>query len=105
MKGENFRRRKATTLIELLITIVFLAIAVVPMLTLINSSQTRANETRQRMIALGVAQDEIEKAKSATRTGGMATGNSSRTTTPTGALYPLQITTAVQIAAPFTNIQ
>ena len=105
MKGANLRLRAGTTLVELLITIVFLAVAVVPILTLINSSQSRANETRQRMIALGVAQDEIENAKSATRTGGLATGNSSRSTTPAGALYPLQITTKVQTVAPFDDIQ
>src|SRR5688572_10886970 len=105
MKGKNTRRTHGTTLVELLMTIVFLAVAVAPILTLISSSQSRANETRQRTIALGIAQDEIEKAKSNNRNeGGVSKGAVVTTLTPVGALYPLKVTVNVTAVTSFKDI-
>jgi Tfp pilus assembly protein PilV len=52
-------RRRGTSLIELLVAIVFLSVCVVPMLRMVVANQMRSNEAAARGIALAMAQDEI----------------------------------------------
>lgn len=86
---------------ELIVTIVFLSICVVPMLTMVSSSQVRANDSRGRMIALALAQDELDKQKTEIKKNPPTLGLLSRVLNGvTGLLTPANI--KVEISATTT---
>ncbi|MFY9234518.1 MAG: type II secretion system protein [Fimbriimonadaceae bacterium] len=95
-------RRKGTTLVELLVTIVFMAVAVGPIVSLITASHTRANVSKQRMLALGLAQNELESLKTLGRKGSVSTKNLTSSQTPTGATFPMTVSSRV-VAGPLPN--
>lgn len=60
MRESKLVLQRGTSLVELLVAVVFLAVCAVPLLSMVVSSQVRSNEASSRAIALALAQDEIE---------------------------------------------
>jgi type II secretion system protein I len=97
------QRIAGTTLAEVLVAVVFLAVAVAPIVKLVGSSQVRANDMRQRTLALAIAQTELENLKINGRKAAVATKAGSVVQSPTGSLYPMTVTTTV-VAGPWPNL-
>lgn len=87
--------RAGTTLAELMVAVAFLALAMAPIITLVGSSQKRANDMRLRLIALSVAQTELENLRINGRNSTVASKSTTTTQTPVGALYPMTVSTTV----------
>lgn len=97
-------RHKGTTLVELLVTVAFLGMCVVPMLTMINSSQIRANETKARMLALTVAQDQLDQCRLAAKSGTLAAGTTNTSVVVSGLSDPVGVTKTITLVAGFTKL-
>lgn len=97
-------RQKGTTLVELLVTVAFLGMCVVPMLTMINSSQIRANETKARMLSLAVAQDEMDKSRITAKTAALTVGSTTTSVAVSGLPDPVSLNKTITLVAGFTNL-
>lgn len=84
---------------ELLVTVIFMSVAVSSILTLITASQMRANSARQRMIALGLAQNELENLKVNARKANVVAKTVTTSVSPAGATFPMSVKTIISRAA------
>jgi len=97
-------KKQGTTLIELMCCLVFLSLAVYPMLACISGSQVRSQRAEDRMIALGLVQDQIEKQRGIALTLALTTGTTTTTTTPTSMTTPVTVTTTISLVAGYTDL-
>jgi type II secretory pathway pseudopilin PulG len=96
-------RAHGTTLVELLVALVFLGLTVSAMLTSIASAQSRADLAKQRAIALGVAEDDLAAARSSANKGVIAPGTTTTTKSIAG-MPTLTIKRVVVLAAGFIDL-
>jgi len=99
----RFHKKRGTTLIELMCCLVFLSLAVYPMLACISGSQIRSQNAEDRMIVLGLVQDQIEKQRGIALTLALTTGTTTSTTTPTSMTTPVTVTTTISLVAGTTD--
>jgi len=97
-------RKRGTTLVELLCCLVFLSLAVYPMLACISGSQIRSQNAEDRLIAIGLIQDQIEKQRGNALTLVLVPGTTVTTTTPTSMTTPVTVTTAISTTAGYTDL-
>lgn len=97
-------KKRGTTLVELMACLVFLSLAVYPMLACITGSQTRALNAQDRLLVLGALEDKIETQRGIALTLALTTGTTSSTTTPTGLVSSLTITQTITLVTGYSDL-
>ena len=100
----RLKKMRGTTLVELLACLVFLSVAVYPMLACISGSQIRSQNAEDRLIVLGMVQDQIEKQRGNALTLALVPGTSTSTTTPASMTTPVTLTTTIALVSGYTDL-
>ena len=89
---------------ELLIATVFMAVAVLSMLTGIRTAHEHADRSKYRMIGLALAEDRIEQARADARSGAVSTGVEFESRSNTGIPVNVQISRNISLVSGTTDL-
>jgi len=97
------KTRNGTTLVELLVCLVFLATTVGSMCYAIAQAQNVAANAGDRLLVMGAVMDQIEAQRSTALTTALTTGTT--TTTKTGVVWTsINLTTAISLVSGYTDL-
>lgn len=96
------RRKRGTTLVEILVSLVFLSLAIGPMVACVSQAQSAALNAQERYYVLGKVRDVIE-AQRANALGALLTTGTT-TTTANGIWTPVTITTTIAGVSGYSDL-
>lgn len=103
MKSEQ-RLLGGTTLVELLVAVVFIGVCVSSILACVTTSGTRAIYARRRMLMLAQARSEIEKTKAQGRTASLTAANTTTSAVVPGFTGTASMAKSVALVTGYTNL-
>lgn len=83
--------RGGTTLVELLVCVVFIGLCSAAMLGAMGSASRSSSIAETKLLALTLAKNELDKARAAGGAGTISVGTSTTTPTGTGIKYPVTV--------------
>ena len=98
------RVKSGFTLVELLCCLAFLSLAVYPMLSCITYSIKSVLRAQDQMMVMGLVQDAIENQRATAYTSALTPGTTSTTSTPTGMLESVTVTTTIALVSGYTDL-
>lgn len=83
--------RRATTLVELLVCVVFIGLCASAMLGAIGTSSRSSSVAEEKLIGLTLAKNQLDQARADARAGTLSTGTTTTNPTGTGIKYPVTV--------------
>ena len=93
-----------TTLVELLICVIFLGLCAAAMLNAVGAASRQASVAEEKLLALATAKNQIAQQQAAARDGTLAVGTSTTNPTDTGIRFPVTVTTTVSAVGGYTDL-
>jgi hypothetical protein len=90
--------------VELMACLVFLSLAVYPMLACISGATARSMNAQERMVVLGLVEDQLESCRSTARTSALTLGTTTTTLTPGTVYTPVIVTKVISAVAGYTDL-
>lgn len=102
--GVRARKRAGTTLVELLVCVIFLGLCSAAMLNAIAAAGKQASIAEEKLLALAVAKNELAAAQAAARQGSIVEGSTESHPTDTGIKYPVVVLTTISLVSGHTDL-
>ena len=96
--------RRGTTLVELMVSVGFLGVGAVALLTCVNASVVKEGYARRRAIILAAAEDAVDSTRGAATMGTIFTGASIQYITVPGLQSTVTITTTITLQATYSDL-
>lgn len=91
------RKTRGTSLVEILIAVVFLAVCASAILDAVWTGNLQASYAMRRTRVMGLLQDQLESLRGYAASGSLATATASASTTPPGFVGPVSISGTIHL--------
>lgn len=98
------RKLAGTTLVELLICVIFLGLCAAAMLNAVSAAGRQASIAEEKLLALAVAKNELANAQAAAKTGTIVVGTTTTNPTDTGIKYPVSVKTVISAVSGYSDL-
>lgn len=95
-----WRPNRGTTLVELMVCVIFLGLCAGAMLNSIGTAGRQSSIAEERILGVTLAKNELDKARAMARANTLVVGTTTTNPTNTGIKYPVTVTTTVSVAPP-----
>ncbi len=100
----RMRRRAGTTLVELMVCMVFLGLCSAAMLNAIGAASRQASIAEEKLLALSTAKNELAKAQADARANSISVGSTTTYPTDTGIKYPVSVQTTISAVGGYVDL-
>lgn len=100
----RLRKLTGTTLVELLVCVIFLGLCSAAMLNAVGAASRQAAVAEEKLLALATAKNELAAKQAAARNGTLVVGSATSNPSDTGIKYPVTVQTDVSPVTGYTDL-